>query len=199
MSLIVTLSGSPSHPSRSQLLGELVGQRLAADGFTVEGLNVRDLPAEDLLHGRARSTSLQSALALVERADALVVATPVYKAAYSGLLKAFLDLLPQFGLAGKVVLPLATGGTLAHVLAVDYALRPVLASLGAWQVVGGLFVLDKLLERTADGGLRVEAEIDKRLRTAVSDFASAVRRAQRGVIDEALLPAATISLTPATV
>ena len=115
-----------------------------------------------------------------------MVATPVYKAAYSGVLKAFLDLLPQFGLARKVVLPLATGGTLAHVLAVDYGLRPVLASLGAWQVVAGLFLLDKLLERTPDGGLVVEAELDKRLQTAVSDFASAVRRAQRGVVDQGL-------------
>src|SRR5256885_12419558 len=41
----------------------------------------------------------------------VVVATPIYKASYSGVLKSFLDLLPQFGLAGKVVLPLATGGT----------------------------------------------------------------------------------------
>ena len=57
MSLIVTLSGSPSHPSRTQLLANLVGRRLASDGFTVERLNVRDLPAEDLLHGRAQSDS----------------------------------------------------------------------------------------------------------------------------------------------
>ena len=61
----------------------------------------------------------------------MVVSTPVYKAAYSGVLKVFLDLLPQFGLAGKVVLPLVTGGTASHVLAIDYALRPVLLALGA--------------------------------------------------------------------
>ena len=45
------------------------------------------------------------------------MATPIYKASYSGVLKAFLDLLPQFAFGGKVVLPLLTGGTAAHVLA----------------------------------------------------------------------------------
>ena len=73
-------------------------------------------------------------------ADAIVVATPVYQAAYSGLLKVFLDLLPQFAFRGKAVLPIVTGGSPAHVLAVDYALRPVLANLGAAHIGQGWFV-----------------------------------------------------------
>lgn len=40
----------------------------------------------------------------------VILATPVYKAAYSGLLKTFLDLLPQGGLRDKVVLPIARNG-----------------------------------------------------------------------------------------
>jgi FMN reductase len=71
-----------------------------------------------------------------------VVATPVYKASFSGLLKTLLDLLPQRALAGKVVFPLATGGTLAHVLVLDYALRPVLTALGSPVIVQGHFLLD---------------------------------------------------------
>lgn len=81
-------------------------------------------------------------MALVDETDALVVATPIYQAAYSGLLKTFLDLLPQHAFAGKPVLPLATGGSPAHVLALDYALRPVLTALGA-QVSQGRFILDR--------------------------------------------------------
>jgi FMN reductase len=68
----------------------------------------------------------------------VVVATPVYKAAYSGLLKVFLDVLPQTALKGKLVLPLATGGSPHHMLALDYALRPVLQSLGAPHTAGHL-------------------------------------------------------------
>jgi FMN reductase len=176
MSLVVTISGSPSPESRTQALAAHVGEALAARGFEVEALNVRDLPAEDLLHARPESPALQRAVGLVERARGIVISTPVYKASYTGLLKAFLDLLPQLGLGGKVVLPLVTGGTLAHVLAIDYALRPVLSSLGAQHVVGGLFILDKLLERRPAGGLDVNPEIGERLAHTVADFVTSLRR-----------------------
>ena len=111
-------------------------------------------------------------------ASGVVIATPVYKAAYTGVLKTFLDLLPQFGFADKVVLPLATGGTIAHVLAIDYALRPVLHALNARHVVGGLFILDKLLERAEDGSLRIENETRKQLESVLSEFLISVRRYQ---------------------
>jgi FMN reductase len=178
MSLIVTISGSPSASSRTSQLNHRVGAFLADNGFEVVAINVRDLPAEDLIQARVDSPALREPLALVERARGLVIATPVYKASYTGVLKAFLDLLPQFGLAGKVVLPLATGGTLAHVLALDYALRPVLGTLGAQHVVAGLFVLDKLIARDPAGAVTIDPDIEARLRTVVADFGSSVRRHQ---------------------
>jgi FMN reductase len=179
MALIVTISGSPSQTSRSSLLARHVGGKLQADGFTVETLEVRDLPAEDLMFARPNTPALSAALGLVERAQGVVIATPIYKAAYSGLLKAFLDLLPQFGLAGKVVLPLATGGSLAHVLAIDYAMRPVLSSLNPLHVVAGFFVLDKQLDRT-EAGLVIDPDTSKRLDVVVDDFTRALRRADIG-------------------
>jgi len=117
----------------------------------------------------------------VAQADGIVVSTPIYKASYTGVLKSFLDLLPQFGLAGKVVLPVATGGTLAHVLAIDYGLRPVLLALAAQHVVSGLFILDKLIERQAGGDVRLESEIQARLDLVVADFALSLRRLQAAV------------------
>jgi FMN reductase len=176
MSLVVTISGSPSAASRTQALAAHVGLAIAARGFEVEALNVRDLPAEDLLCSRPDSPALQRAVGLVERARGVVISTPVYKASYTGVLKTFLDLLPQFGLGGKVVLPLVTGGTLAHVLAIDYALRPVLSSLGAQHVVGGLFILDRLLEWRPGGGLDVNPEIGERLAHTVADFVTSLHR-----------------------
>ena len=178
MSLIVTLSGSPAPNSRTLLLARYTASRLTLDGFEVESIDVRDVPPEDLLHARAEAPGILPALERIARADGLVVTTPVYKASYTGLLKAFLDLLPQSGLAGKVALPLATGGTLAHLLAVDYALRPLLATLGASHVVSGLFLLDKLLERRTDGTLEIEPDLRARLDALVDTFAQSVRRAQ---------------------
>ena len=176
MPTVVTISGSPAAPSRTSQLNEWVGDLLAGQGFEVAHINVRDLPPGDVLHARLDSPSLREPLGSVERAQGVVVATPVYKASFTGVLKSFLDLLPQLGLTGKVVLPLATGGTLAHVLAIDYGLRPVLSALGAQHVVGGLFVLDKLLGQASSGGLTIDADAEARLRAVVGDFVASLRR-----------------------
>ncbi|HVZ36247.1 MAG TPA: NADPH-dependent FMN reductase, partial [Polyangiaceae bacterium] len=134
---IALITGSPTRPSRSLGLAQLVEQRLTREAFRVRTLHVRDLPAQALLHADTEHPAIKGAIELVAEADGLVVASPVYKAAYTGVLKALFDLLPQFALRGKVVLPLLTGGTVAHVLALDYAVRPMLQSLDPRLVVGG--------------------------------------------------------------
>ncbi|MDI2132025.1 NADPH-dependent FMN reductase [Yinghuangia seranimata] len=152
MSSILTLWGTPSAVSRTGIVAEHVATRLAAAGHRVDRLAVRDLPATALLHADTSDPVLRDALRLVEKADALVVASPVYKASYSGVLKTFLDVLPQFALRGKSVLPVLTGGTPAHVLALDYALRPVLTSLGATHVAQGWFVHESFVHPAATPG-----------------------------------------------
>lgn len=174
MTSILAISGSPSVDSRTALVVDQVVRRLSASGHDVRHLPVRDLPAADLLAGRVASPLLRRAVDEVAAAEGLIVATPVYKASYTGLLKSFLDLLPQSGLAGKTVLPLATGGSLAHVLTIDYALRPVLSALGARHVVTGCFLLDKSVERLDGGSARLEAETELRLFQAVDGFTEAL-------------------------
>lgn len=173
--LIVT--GSPSATSRTARLATVVAERLAELGTDSSLLDVRALPAEDLLHARFDAPAIASALERVASARGLVIATPVYKAAYSGLLKAFLDVLPQFGLRDKVVLPLATGGTIAHVLSIDYALRPVLSSLDPLHVVPGLFVLDKQITVHADGTVELDPDVSAKLDAAIAAYANGLRRA----------------------
>jgi FMN reductase len=174
--LIVTITGSPSTGSRTAQLTESVAASLRRSGFEVQGINVRELPAEDLLAAKADSAPISMAIGLVERARGVVISSPVYKASFSGVLKVFLDVLPQFGLGGKVVLPLMTGGTTAHVLALDYALRPVLLTLGALHVVTGLFLLDKTIAHRAGGGVDLEPEVQARLDGVLADFAASLRR-----------------------
>jgi FMN reductase len=169
---ITVITGSPTRPSRTQGLASVVTERLKSLGYQIHEINVRDLPAEALLHARFDDERIKDAVGKVEAAHGIVVATPVYKAAYSGILKSFLDLLPQFGLRGKVVLPLLTGGTIAHVLALDYALRPVLQSLDPRLVVSGLFVLDKWIELN-EGGVKLEAEVGPKLEQVTNTFLAA--------------------------
>ena len=121
--LVVTLGGSPSQRSRSGVLLEKTRQWLQDKGVEVVSYQIRDFPAEDLLHARFDSPKVIDLLQQVANADGLVIATPVYKASFSGALKTVLDLLPERALAHKIVLPMATGGSIAHMLAVDYALE----------------------------------------------------------------------------
>lgn len=176
MTTVVTIAGSPSAPSRSSAIAAYAAARLRAQAFEVASIQVRDLPADALLTARTSDPLLAAAIQLVAQADAVVIVTPVYKASFSGVLKTFLDVLPQRALAGKVVLPLSTGGTLAHLLALDYALRPVLVALGAPQITTGGFVLDQAITLTPDGH-DIEHEANQRLGNVVDDFAAAIDRA----------------------
>lgn len=74
--------------------------------------------------------------------DLLVVASPTYKATYTGLLKLFLDRFPPGGLRGVVAVPLMLGAGPAHALAPELTLRPVLTEIGATVPVSGAYVLD---------------------------------------------------------
>ncbi|MFJ5263176.1 NADPH-dependent FMN reductase [Streptomyces sp. NPDC088387] len=174
MATVLSVSGSPSASSRTNRLLRHLDERLAAQGHDVIPLDVRTLPAEALLGADFRHPAIVRATELFARADGVVIGTPVYKASYSGVLKALLDLLPQYALAGKTVLPLATGGTTAHVLAIDYALRPVLSSMGAGHIVQGWFTLDKDLTLHDDGSLTVEAGATEALRQVVDQFSAAL-------------------------
>lgn len=178
MTYILAIAGSPSHPSRTYALLEYASKILQQDGFQTDIISVRDLPAEDLLFGRYDSPALQQPKALLEGADGVIISTPIYKAAYSGVLKAFLDLLPQRALSGKVVLPIATGGTIAHLLAIEYALKPVLSELRARHLLGGVYAIDKQIQVQEDGSLQLDEEIDQRLKDALREFVQAVNSFQ---------------------
>jgi FMN reductase len=169
---VLLLGGSPSRLSGSARLLQHIGQRLSLQGHRTARLQVRDLPAAALLHADFGDAAIAEALAQVEAADAIVIATPVYKASYTGILKAFLDLLPQAGLAGKLVLPLATGGSQSHMLVLDYALRPVLASLSARAILPGIYATTDQMEWVEGRGLLLAPPIAARIAQGVDQLSS---------------------------
>jgi FMN reductase len=179
MASILSVSGSPSVTSRTARLLDHVARQLAAHGHQVTPLDVRTLPSEALLGADFGHPAIVAATELFAHADGVVIGTPVYKAAYSGLLKSLLDLLPQYALTGKTILPLATGGTTAHVLAIDYALRPVLSSMGAGHIVQGWFVLDRHITVHEDGTTAIETDADETLGRLVDQFSAALGRTPR--------------------
>ncbi|UQY36389.1 NADPH-dependent FMN reductase [Pseudomonas fulva] len=188
--LVVFLGGSPSLKSRSNVLLGKARQWLQARGVEVVTYQVRDFAAEDLLFARFDSPRIQGLQAHVAAADGLVVATPVYKASFSGALKTLLDVLPERALQHKVVLPVATGGSNAHMLAVDYALKPVLSALKAQEVLHGVFADDSQISYTEDGG-DLSPALEQRLEDALQQLIQALDRRPQpiapGLLNERLL------------
>ena len=71
------------------------------------------------------------AVLAVAEADAVLLATPVYRGSFTGALKNLLDLTPVEALRNKPIGIVAMGATLHHYLGVDWHLRAVLAWFGA--------------------------------------------------------------------
>jgi FMN reductase len=168
---ILSISGSPTERSRSAWLTQFALTRLEGITSRSTHISVRELPAAALVAADGDDVAIADAIAALADAEVVIVGTPIYKAAYAGLLKLFLDLLPPDALRGKTVLPLATGGSAAHLLALDYALKPVLSALGARHVLDAVFATDAQLQRHEAGGFVPEADLVARLDRAVAPLA----------------------------
>jgi FMN reductase len=88
------------------------------------------------------SLAVAAFLEKVASSDVVIVASPTYKATYSGLLKSFVDRYGNNSLATTVAVPVMTGATPAHALAAEVFLRPLLVELGASVPCRGLFVAE---------------------------------------------------------
>ena len=146
---ITVVVGNPKPRSRTRLVAEAVavevGRPLGAAPATVV----------DLADHAARmfdwtDDELQAITAEVAASQIVVVASPTYKATYTGLLKAFLDRYGNLGLQGVVAIPVMVGGAPVHALAPDVFLRPLLVELGASTPTRSLYVLESQLERLDD-------------------------------------------------
>ncbi|WP_328991909.1 NAD(P)H-dependent oxidoreductase [Kribbella sp. NBC_01245] len=134
---VVTVVGNPKPASRTATAATSVAELLASElgaPFKVDALVdlVTFAPALFQQVGESEDQiALADAIDLATSASVLVLATPVYKGSYTGLLKSFLDVLPPHALAGSVVVPVTISASPAHRLLADLHLRPVLAELGA--------------------------------------------------------------------
>lgn len=138
---VVGLVGSPMRPSRSRRLVEHAISVAEEQGVPATLIDLTTIPADALL-GRESRDGAQEALGTVMQATVVYASTPTYRASYSGLLKCFLDLLPDDALVGKVAVPIATGTDHEDLRAAGQALRTVFTSLGASIVAAGAYATD---------------------------------------------------------
>lgn len=147
MTSVGIVVGNPKPKSRTLSAAQSVADAAVAaaglhgaDRFTVD---LADLAGELFDWS---STLVREAVEQVSAADLIVVASPTYKAAYTGLLKSFLDWFSTTGLSGVTTVPVMIGAGPTHALAVEVHLRPVLVEIGATLPTRGLYVLEQQLE-----------------------------------------------------
>jgi FMN reductase len=156
--------GNPKPRSRTSSAAATVATYIAAQLGAEPDITTIELP--DLGAGLLGwgDEAVGDAVAAARSADLLVVASPTYKATFTGLLKLFLDQIGADELAGVTTVPVMVGAGPGHALAVEVHLRPVLVELGAAMPTRGLYLqeseladLDPVLERwwvPAEGPLR---------------------------------------------
>jgi FMN reductase len=147
---IAVVVGNPKPGSRTLRVALAVAQRLQGTSATGPDPLVIDLAdhASELFD--VDSSTIKDLLDSVAQSDVVVVASPTYKATYTGLLKAFLDRYPNDALARTVCIPVMTGAAAVHALAPEVHLRPLLVELGASTPTRGLFVTEQQFDELDD-------------------------------------------------
>jgi FMN reductase len=160
MTSIAVVTGNPKPASRTHTVALTVADALAKELDETGDRLVIDLAEHASRLFDPSDAELNRLTEQVAAADLVIVASPTYKATYTGLLKAFLDRNPNNGLAGVTAVPVMTGGWPGHLLAVEVHLRPVLIELGATVPARGLYVtepeladLDKAITRWSEAAI----------------------------------------------
>jgi FMN reductase len=121
------LVGNPKPGSRTRQVAEAAATALSdTQDHTV--IDLADHGVNLLDPSSAVASNLRETVAA---SKLLIVASPTYKATYTGLLKLFLDGYGSDGLRGVTAVPVMTGASDAHGMAPDVFLRPLLVELGA--------------------------------------------------------------------
>jgi FMN reductase len=134
---LLMIVGAATPPGRlaaaAAYAAETARQRGAGDGIAVDVLSLADTPI-DICDGRPLDqygAATRDAVARIGAAGAVLIAAPVYRASFPGVLKNLLDIAPVEALQRKPVGIVAMGGSPHHYLAVDTQLRAVLAWFGS--------------------------------------------------------------------
>lgn len=159
---VTAVSGSPKVPSRTTAIINELTKRLAQKiNIELHLIELSDI-GEDL--GKASYNripeSVQRHIDAIEDTDLLIVATPVYRASYTGLFKHLFDLVHQESLFDIPVLLAATGGSERHALVIDHQLRPLFSFFQALTLPIGVYAIESDFENYQVSNPAIDARID---------------------------------------
>jgi FMN reductase len=139
---VVGVSGSLQSPSRTITLVEAIIEALGRS-LPIEShlIRVDELGPDfaGVLHRDDLPDAVEREVRAIERADLLVVASPVYRASFTGLFKHLFDFVDQYALVDTPVLVAATGGSERHALIIEHQLRPLFGFFQALTLPVGVY------------------------------------------------------------
>jgi FMN reductase len=160
--MITIVNGNPRSASRTGRLADAVGRGIAAR-LNEPAPRIVDLASLGYRLLVAGDITRKLALAAIEEASVLVVATPTYKGSYTGILKVLLDALPHTGLAGKTAIPLVTAGNAPQADSAASKLVDLLSELGATVLMPPLAVTEASLADVDQLAITLVEEVASRL------------------------------------
>jgi FMN reductase len=183
---IVVVSAGTGNPSSTRRLADRIAQKsleaLERAGAAPATASVVELGPLAVDTARAAvagfpGPEVQAAVDRLAAADAIIAATPVYKAGISGLFKSFVDVLDDDLIVAKPVLLAATGGTPRHALVIDDQMRPLFGYLRALTLPTSVYAAPQ------DWGT---TELGTRIERAATELAVMVRAGvEQRVADDA--------------
>lgn len=177
MANVIGISGSASGASKTRIVVEAALRQIAdRTGARPQLVSIAEL-APDLGIGARDEASprIEEVLRRIETADLLIVGTPVYKGAYTGLLKHLIDLVDHRALQGVPVGLIALGGGEKHALVVEHQLRPLFGFFSARTLPTGVFITDRFVGENGISDPPTVARLDQLIAEAVDAL-----HAQRG-------------------
>jgi FMN reductase len=145
---LVAVSGSLHSPSKTTvltraILDEAVAQ-LDDDRIEPHLIELSEVGTEfaGALQRDALSPVALETLQRIEEATLLIVASPVYRASFTGLFKHVFDFVGQYSLIDKPVLLAATGGSDRHALILEHQFRPLFSFFQAVTLPLGVYAKD---------------------------------------------------------
>ena len=194
---VVAVSGSLTAPSRTTALVEAIseafGRVLPIEPHLI-ALNELGPHLAGALTRKQLPPEAEAELQRIENADLLIVATPVYRASFTGLFKYLFDFVDQYALVDTPVLLAATGGSERHALIIEHQLRPLFGVFQSLALPVGVYAHDSDFTdyKISDEGLsdRIDKAVSRALPLIRSSFEerATIERTLAG--EEALEPVA---------
>jgi FMN reductase len=160
---VVAVSGGLQRPSRTLALVEslidTLGEHASIDVRLIE-LGAVGPKLAGALYPSQLPDDVKADIAAIESADFLVVASPVYRASFTGLFKHLFDFVDHNALIDVPVLLAATGGSDRHALVIEHQLRPLFSFFQSHTLPIGVYGSEAEFDNYRVASPALQARID---------------------------------------